>query len=61
MVMKYLKLINVQHAKVTHVYNNTKKLHRTKVPIWFNKLCRFWLSLWYNLRKSTFPKMATKF
>jgi len=44
--MKYLKMINVQHVKVTKAYNNTKeKLHRTNVAIWFNKLCRVWLSL----------------
>jgi len=55
MVMKYLKLMNIQQAKVKHTCNNTKeKLHWTNVAIWFNHLCRVWLSLWYNLRKRTF-------
>jgi hypothetical protein len=46
MVMKYLKLINAQMAKVTHACKYKKeKLHRTNAPIWIllNNKVHFWL------------------
>jgi ribosomal protein L37AE/L43A len=40
-VMKSLKMINAQQARVTYANKNTKeKLHRTNVAVWFNKLCK---------------------
>ena len=41
MVIYYLKLINVQQAKITQACKNMKeKLHRTSATIWLKKMCQ---------------------